>query len=100
MTNKSWAAVAMLRYIDNHDLDLDDLMQADNRYLRPLLSGDEPLATRRGSRIVVTRPGQEFLANYNSAAMPQRKHVRELFPTVQTLLHIANLREMHRRKAS
>jgi hypothetical protein len=99
MTNKSPEALAMLRYIDNHDPDIDDLMKRDNRYLRPLLNPDNPLAIRRGSKLIISSEGREYLSRCNSASPPTRKHVGDLSPTVEALLHLSNLRQM-RRKAS
>lgn len=98
MTNKSLEAIAALRDIEEHNYSIDYLMKADNRYVASIVRSE--LVERRGTQVRVSRKGAEYLERANSHKMPMRKHVHDLSPTVEALLHVSNLRQMQRKKAS
>jgi hypothetical protein len=96
MKNKSWPAVALLRYIAHHEVSIDYLRKIDNRYARSLLN--DGFLARKGTQLFVTSEGYDFLANYTTAKPVSRLKESDLSKSVQSLLHVARLKII--RKAS
>lgn len=97
MKKFSWRTVALLRFIERHDVQIAHLRRADNRYLLPLIR--ENLVERNGTKIRITKEGYDYVTSYGSAIMTKRKTEGPISESAAALLRVSNLSIIRKKRA-